>query len=309
MRLVVISRIVLAGAAVAACLAMAPAQLSGVGPTGSGSGAAGLNRIGGGTQVGTDSAFTRADRPDVFARAGAARHALGFPTGSRSDGRHVHDARGSDYDEVTEIDSAGRALALTQFAGDGHLLAAVRFDLPSGTAGKATGQTAAQSALRGLTASGISVAGQARTEADPVSGGWQVRWSRSLGGFAVRGDETRVHVWSDGRIQSVAHVQHELATAPGTVLSRTAAADVVAGQCDKWFVDDTSGCQLQGMDVEWVGPNATFDATQLGNSETPYRLAWVANVKPTGTMSELVRLITFYVDAEDGKIIGGDVVE
>ena len=63
------------------------------------------------------------------------------------------------------------------------------------------------------------------------------------------------------------------------------------------------------MDLEWVGPNAAFDPAAVGEAAAPYRLAWVANVKPTGAASDVLRLVTLYVDAGDGSIIGGDVVE
>ena len=69
--------------------------------------------------------------------------------------------------------------------------------------------------LRGVSASGLAVAGPYQVEANSVMGGWDVHWDRSKDGFQVRGDETRVHVWPDGRIQSVAHVEHQLAATPG----------------------------------------------------------------------------------------------
>ena len=66
---------------------------------------------------------------------------------------------------------------------------------------------------------------------------------------------------------------------------------------------------MQGMDVEWVGPNAMFEPSKVGAAPGPYRLAWVANIKPSGPASEYVRLITLYVDAGNGAVIGGDIVE
>jgi hypothetical protein len=61
--------------------------------------------------------------------------------------------------------------------------------------------------------------------------------------------------------------------------------------------------------MEWVGPNAAFDTSKLGQAPEPYRLAWVANVKPSGAAADGITLITLFVDAGDGTIIGGDVVE
>jgi hypothetical protein len=248
--------------------------------------------------------------PDVFARAKAARDALGFPVGSKRSGRHVQDGgRKVTYDEVSEVDSADRPVDLTQFDDKGHLLAAVRFDSPSAVAAPATPDTAVRSAQRGLTASGLSVSGQPQVDTDSASGGWSVHWDRTQGGFRVRGDETRVHVWQDGRIQSVASVQHDLAAAPVRQLDQAAATSAVSSQLDTWFAGKESTAGIQGMDLEWVSPNAAFDASKVDAAVTPFRLAWVVNVKPSGPVSQSVRLITLYVDAGDGTVLGGDVVE
>ena len=152
-------------------------------------------------------------------------------------------------------------------------------------------------------------AGQSRTESNPVSGGWDVYWARTASGFPVRGDETRVHVRQDGQIGSVARVEHKLAPAPVDRLSREAAQGAVAGQLDKWFAGRDFEYSVGAIDLEWVGPNAAFDGSKVGAAPAPYRLAWVANVQPSGTLADSVRLITLYLDAGDGTVIGGDVVE
>ena len=86
----------------------------------------------------TDTVLYADDDPDVFARAGAARDSFGFAIGASRTGRHVHDGlRKADYDEVTEVDSAGRPISVTQFDGDGRLVAAVRLDAPSGLSARA----------------------------------------------------------------------------------------------------------------------------------------------------------------------------
>lgn len=258
----------------------------------------------------TETVLNADSRPDVFARAGAARDALGFPQGSSRTGKHVHDGyRGLDYDEVSDVDAAGQPVALTQFDARGHLVDAVRFDPPSAIGAKVTGDAATKTAQHGLAVSGISVAGQPETDTDQVAGGWNVHWSRTQSGLPVRGDEARVHIRPDGRIQSVAQVEHSLAPAPARRLGQAEAQQAVSKQFDAWFADKGSGYTVQGLALEWVGPNAAFDETKLGAAPEPYRLAWVANVKPTGLASDYLSLITVYVDAGNGTIIGGDVVE
>jgi len=263
-----------------------------------------------GPPVVTATVINADDSPDVFRRAASARDAFGFPAGPKRTGKHVHDTnRPTDYDEVEEIDSTGQPLALTQFDPTGRLVSAMRFDRPSATSAKVDKDAATKSATRGLSASGVAVAGQYQADANPVLGGWDVHWDRTQDGVKVRGDETRVHLWADGRIQSVAHVEHPLAAAPAQRLGIDDAKKVVNGQFDRWFAGRASGYAVQQVSLEWVGPNAAFDAGKLSAAPAPYRLAWVANVKPSGVAADYVSLVTVYVDAADGTILGGDVVE
>jgi hypothetical protein len=257
-----------------------------------------------------ETAISADDHPEVFTKAEKARDGFGFPVGARKVGRHVHDAsQNSDYDEVSEVGSNGQPLALTQFDGSGRLTTAVRFDTTGSPAARITGPTATKTAQRGLAASGLAVIGRARTDASAVDGGWDVQWARAAEGTTVRGDETKVHLWADGRIQTVARVEHQLAPAPTRRLSQPDARVVVDRQLDQWSGNRGIRYTVTDMALEWVGPNAAFDASKLNDAPAPYRLSWVVSVKPTGEASDYVRLITLYVDAGDGTVIGGDVVE
>ncbi len=258
----------------------------------------------------TETAISADDSPAIFKRAGAIRDSLGFPAGAARSGRHVHDGiQKADYDEVAEVDARGRPISLTQLDGQGRLVTAVRLDTPAGLSAKMSGDQAVKSAQHGLEQVGLATSGRARVQESPATGGWDIHWDRSAAGAPVRGDETLVHVWQDGHVQSVARVEHDLAAAPAAQLNRGKAQDAVGRQMDKWFAGRDFGYAIQGMDLQWVGPNATFDPGKVGVLEQPYRLAWVANVAPSGSAAEYVRLITLYVDAGDGSIIGGDVVE
>ena len=263
-----------------------------------------------GPGVTSETVLLANDRPELFARSGSVRDALGFTKGVTRNGRHVHDGlQNSDYDEVAEIDSAGHATSLAQFDATGNLVTAVRFDGMPKSVARLTAAAAAKTAQRTLAAAGMSVGGAARTEANDVSGGWDVHWDRTQSGFKVRGDETSVHVWQDGRLQSVAHVEHSLAAAPASPLGRADALAVVTRQCDAWFSANGSGYSVEATELQWVGPNAAFDPQKLGATVEPYRLAWVVNVKPAGVAAESARLVTLFVDAGSGSVIGGDVVE
>jgi hypothetical protein len=258
----------------------------------------------------TDTVLYADDSPDLFAKAGAVRDALGFPAGAARSGRHVKDGlQNAEYDEVADLDSAGQPISLTQFDGRGRLVSAVRFDLPPRLSAKVTSDQASKAAQGVLARSGLMPSGKARVEPNPVAGGWDVHWPRTEAGFPVRGDETSVHVWQDGRIQGVARVEHEVSALPSKRLGQADAKDVVTHQFDAWFTGRGSGYAVQNMDLEWVEPNAAFDAGKIGAAPAPCRLAWVANVTPSGAAAEVIWQITLYVDAGNGTVIGGDVVE
>ena len=250
------------------------------------------------------------DSPELFGKEAAVRNALGFPAGKSRAGRHATDGiQKVEYDEVAEVDSSGQPLSLARFDGAGRLINAVRFDLAPGAAGKVTGDEASKTAAGALARTGLTLAGRARVEANPLSGGWDMHWDRSEGGFPVRGDETSAHVWPDGRIQSVARVEHQVSAPPGKRLLRADAQQAATRQLAKWFSSGESGYSIDTMDLQWVGPNAAFDPSKIDSPSVAYRLAWVVNVKPAGVAAEAIRLITIYVDAGNGTVIGGDVVE
>jgi hypothetical protein len=246
----------------------------------------------------------------VLARASKTRDALGFPVGAKHTSKHVRDGfEHAEYDEVSEVDTAGRVTSVTQFDAQGQLRAAVRLDSGPRAGLNVTREAAIQSAQRSAVAAGLAVDTPSAVDVDEANGGWTISWARKQDGVRVLGDETRVHLWSDGRIQSLARVTHDLASPPDRRISSDQARQVASATVDQWFAGRNSDHTIQSMDLEWVGPNGAFDPARITDSPQPYRLAWVANVKPTGAAASYVWLMTLYVDAGDGSIIGGDVVE
>ncbi len=246
----------------------------------------------------------------LLAREGLAREALGFPVGVKRVGRHVLDGfEDAEYDEVTELDSAGDVESVTQFDSKGRLRAAVRLDAAPAAGLRITQDSAVRSAQKSVLAAGLGVGTPTSTEADQATGGWTVHWARTQDGVRVRGDETRVQVWPDGRIESVARAEHELAAAPLSSIPSETARQIAATNLNRWFAGRNSGYAIQKLDLEWVGPNAAFDPAGISASEAPYRLAWVSEVKPSGDAANYVWLMSIFIDAGDGTIIGGDFVE
>lgn len=257
-----------------------------------------------------ETAILADDKPEVFARSRAIRDALGMPGGAKNRGLHVKDGpRKAEYDEVTETDAGGQPLSLTQLDAAGRLLLAVRFD-DAGTATTRLGRDAAlKRASDGIKAAGINPAGAAQADSLEGVGGWDVRWTRTSGGFSVRGDEVRVHVRDDGAIGSVGQVSHDLAAAPVSRLTKDQATAKAVAQTQAWSNRSGARFSIGDMSLQWAGPNAAFDASKIGAPEAPMRLSWVVNIVPQGDAASYARLVVLFVDAGDGSVIGGDVVE
>jgi hypothetical protein len=246
----------------------------------------------------------------LLAQAGETGNALGFPVGVKRIGKHVRDGfEQAEYDEVTELDSKGRISSITQFDKSGRLRTAIRLDSPPRGVLKVSGAGAIRLAQRSAQTAGLTLGTPSATDADQATGGWTVHWDRVAAGIRVRGDETRVQVWPDGRIQSVARVEHDLGPAPGQRINAESAKHAASDNLDRWFSGSHSGYAIQGVALEWVEPNGAFDPSLTANTSVPYRLAWVTEVKPSGDAANSMWLMTLFVDAGDGNIIGGDFVE
>jgi len=258
----------------------------------------------------TTQALTAADAPGLFAKAASTRDALGLPSGVAREGRHVIDRNQADeYDAVSELDAAGAPIVEIRFSPSGGLTLAVRLDRGRGAGTGLTASKASAAARRGLAAVGIAPVGAESVDADAVQGGWQIHWDRSQRGIGVRGDETRVHVLADGSIGSVARVDHPLAAEPERRIGSDAARRAVAACADTWFAGTESGYRLDPPALQWIEPNGLFDGSTPMASAAPYRLAWVIDLRPTGPAALSVGLVTVFVDAGDGSLLGGDVVQ
>jgi hypothetical protein len=245
----------------------------------------------------------------LVVRAGHVRAALGFPTGSRHNARHVRSGlEKAQYDEVADFASDGTMTSITQFDSKGRLRAAIRFDNPRG--GRSVGrEEATRTAQRAARSLDLTLGNAVTCDADEATGGWTVRWPRQQGGVPVRGDEANVLVWPDGQIQSVALVEHDLAAVPAETMGQDQAKQLVSDNADAWFAGNDVQYSIRSIDLEWVEPNGAFDPSLVTADDVPLRLAWVAEIKPLGPAANYVGLICVFVDAGDGRIIGGDFVE
>ena len=245
-----------------------------------------------------------------LARAAQVRNSLGFPSGASRTDKVVHDGvRKIDLDETDELDSQGKTVSLTQFDPNGAFVSAIRFDLPPQSTTAVNSSSASVSARAAAANLGLESVGPTRAFGDPADGGWVVQWDRVEQGFPVRGDGTLVRLWSDGRVASVSKVDHALTTRPSVVIgagqARQQATLVLAQFAAKANRADFS---IQPADLEWVSPNTIFDKSKPYFEDPTMRLAWVVIVNTSGATSGYLTQLTFFFDAGDGTLIGGDQI-
>ncbi len=248
------------------------------------------------------------DLAAMLTRAARVRDYLGFPVGLQRVSNQVATADG-EFSEVDELDAKGRSVSTTEFDADGNLRLAVRFDVPPSSVASLAQSAGAATASRAAAALGVATGEPNRVEVDRAFGGWAATWDRFEGGVPVLGDGAVVHVWPDGRIAAVAQTIHSLAAAPTTLLTSSQATKAALAYLQQSVGGlSAAGYTMQAPVLEWVSPNGAFEQTTPIGGEQTYRLAWVVSVKNLGT-GVAYSLVTLFVDAGDGSVIGGDFVE
>lgn len=230
----------------------------------------------------------------------AARHAV-----ERLDDRFEH----ATYDQVTAFDGRGQAVGLARYELDGRLRVAVRLgwhlDQRGGPAVDAA--TAGRLARAAVAAAGISVDGEPAVQRQTA--GWQASWARLVGGVPVPGDGVRVALWADGSFHSLSRTERPLAATPAAVLDRAEVRARAEARLDAMFGPaERSGLRVAGLDLAWVAPNDTFAAALPDAPESTVRLAWVVGTEVGGPVAERLQALELWLDAGDGRLLGGDVL-
>jgi hypothetical protein len=129
-------------------------------------------------------------------------------------------------------------------------------------------------------------------------------------GIPVRGDGVRVSLWSDGSFHGLTTSERPLAAAPPAPIGAAAARRAA----EAWVVSRFDGAapgalQVVAAELAWIAPNDTW-ATELPDAPAEtLRLAWIVRFEAHGTLAERIRLVEYWIDAGDGSLLGGDVVE
>jgi hypothetical protein len=233
---------------------------------------------------------------------------LGLPATSfraeRLDDRFDHRV----YDEVTGLDGHGRVVAVARFDLDGRLLMASELGWAAHGGTALDQATVSGRALAVARAAGVRVSGAADVRRSAGGGGWSAAWARSVDGIPVRGDGVRLLLWSDGSFHGIVRTERSLAAEPANPLSgadAARAASVVVGRT----VAAPAGLTAATPALAWVAPNDMFGGPRIDAPAELLRLAWVVRYDASGSLAERVRSIEVWIDAGDGRVIGGDVVE
>lgn len=255
-------------------------------------------------------AIAPADADRATARAAALATALGMPgvrhRSERLDDRFEHRV----YDEVVSLDARGREVAISRFDTYGRVIMALVLGWTPGP-GRAVGSEAAGARGADIArAAGLAVSGAPRVAASAGAGGWAVSWPRVVDGVPVRGDGVRILLWRDGSFHGLTASERTLAPAPGTTIAADvarASAESTAGRRFGASIGPDLG--VISEELAWVAANDTWNPAAPDAPAETLRLAWVVRLEARGQLAERVRLFEYWIDAGDGGVIGGDVVE
>lgn len=137
---------------------------------------------------------------------------------------------------------------------------------------------------------------------------WEVVWERQVDGVPVLGDGVRVSLWKDGTFHAIARWEHPLAPRPTTTIgadtARQMAADHFAERLGR-----RGAITIESARLAWVRPNDLWDPSLPDAPLPTAHLAWIVGGKPNGNLAASVRRLEVWLDAGDGSVIGGDVIE
>jgi hypothetical protein len=244
----------------------------------------------------------------VRSRGLAAIRALGLPAGATTQIARVVDRFSTSVvDEVVTTDRGGQRLSLVQVDGAGRVSLAVRLGWTPPTGQLIQKPAVAPRAAALAAAAGIPL-GASSSVAASLDGGWQVTWPRFVGDVPVPGDGAVVTLFTDGSFHAAAHRERSLAPAPATTMPRDAAERAAQTQLATLLGPQVGDARIAGSHLAWVAPNDAFDASAPDAPDPVLRLAWVVEARAAGTLAEQLQAMEVYLDAGDGRLLGGDTL-
>jgi len=245
----------------------------------------------------------------VTARGRQLATALGLPGVSQRAERLQDRFEHRTYDEVTSLDAAGREVAIARFETDGTVAMAIVLGWQPGHGSRVDPASAERRGRAIVRAAGLVVDGPSSVHASSGSGGWSITWSRVVDGIPVRGDGVRVSLWADGTFHGLMHLERPLAAAPIRQLAVGAARQEAETWAAGRYPAASPSLRVSAVDRAWLAPNGAFSANGLDAPAETLRLAWVVRFEASGPLAEGLRSVEVWLDAGDGSVLGGDVIE
>ena len=213
-------------------------------------------------------------------------------------------------DEVTYLDERGRPIGLVRLAPDGRLVAAMRLGYRDAFALGQLDSAAVVSRARSFAESaGVTPPASSPNVRAMMNGTlWAVSWPRIVAGIAVDGDGLIVRLWRSGDLHSVTLGERPLEQPQGTISAERARAALDALLPGLVSSERRADGMLGSPVLRWVAANDRFRPDGADAPAPSLRLAYVFEMRFTGERAELIRRVTFWIDAETAELIGGDVL-
>ena len=211
-------------------------------------------------------------------------------------------------DEVTALDASGREIAIARFEPGGELVMASTLGWHDARAAALDRSTAASRAAAVARSAGVHLAGTPDARRSAGSGGWVVGWNRTEAGIPVRGDGVRVLLWSDGSFHAIVRTERALAAAAGHRIPADDARRAADAVLDR-LTPSRSGLVATRPELAWLAGNDAFGGPRADAPSETLRLAWVVRFDASGPLTDRVRSLEIWIDAVDGSLLGGDIVE
>jgi hypothetical protein len=247
----------------------------------------------------------------TLVRASALGRSLALPVGAKTVIQRVHDRfEHLVVDEVTTYDGRGTPLSIMRIEPDGRLRSLVKLGWSAAADPGLSKARVASLAAAVARSAGVGATGRLEVARNGSGSGWTATWPRRVAGAPVLGDGTWVRLWPDGSVHSLARIESRLAEPPSDPMPPTRALGLARGILEGWFGRPLPGTVVPASpELAWVTPNDTFDETRPDAPDQVRRLAWVVRATSTGDLAERLRAVQLWIDAGDGRLLGGDVIQ
>jgi hypothetical protein len=238
-------------------------------------------------------------------RAEAIQRRLGLPGRATATQRIEDRFEGRVFDQITFEDAIGpSAIVELEPNGRPHLVVALGW---RGAKGPAVGRhVALRHALAHARSAGFQVSGEPTIL--ETADGWEVVWERRVDGIPVLGDGVRLSLWKDGSFHAIVHWEHRLAARPAKILDEATVRRIAAARFAERFGREDA-IEIRSARLAWMRPNDLWDPSLPDAPGTEARLAWLVAGAPSPNVKSGIRQAEVWLDAGDGSVIGGDVIQ